>query len=131
MALFANRICEHVHAQDMLAPLGCHYYRDNELWEVTIFCSSTEIVGGERDGDLTYSRFCLDVQSVLAEFDQVEGIEWHNEPAADADDLGAHLGILGKFHQSRIWLRILSKPPRHMRSGRVALQKSQEFIELW
>ena len=131
LAVFTNRVSEHLHALDMLAPIGCHYHQEQDCWEVTVFCSSTEIVGGELDGQLTYSRFSVDVQAVIAEFDSVEGIEWQNEPAGKDDDLGAHLGIVGISNHHRIWLRILSKPPKGLRSGRVAHLQSQEFIELW
>ncbi len=131
LALFGNRIAQHMHAIDMLAPIGCHFQLEEQIWVVTLFCSSTEIVGGERDGESTYSRFSLDVQAVASEFEQVEAIEWQNDPEGDLDDLGTHIGIMGQLEGTRIWLRILSKPPRGMRSGRIAHLKDEKFIELW
>ncbi len=131
LAAFMNRVASHLHAFDCLSPMGCHYFLEDDIWEVTLFCSATELVGGEQDGKMTYSRFHTDVAGVVIEFTSVEAIEWQNCSIGIDDDLGAHLGIRGRVQNQELWLRILAKPPRDFGCGRIADLVNEEFIERW
>lgn len=48
LAAFANAVASRIHSHDvlLLAPLGCHYQLIENIWEVTIFASKTEVIGG-------------------------------------------------------------------------------------
>src|SRR5579863_3928411 len=80
---------------DVMAPIGCHYCCVDDTWEISLFVSSTEIVGGERDGDVRRSRFCLDVEAVKKLLDEVHGISWQAQSLASDDELGPHVELCG------------------------------------
>ena len=56
---------------DVMPPIGCHYCSVGSTWEISLFASSTQVVGGGRDGDVRRSRFCLDVEGIRKLFDEV------------------------------------------------------------
>ena len=49
---FASAATEHIHGVDILSPLGCHCYhnRARDEYELTLFASRTQVVGGGKDG---------------------------------------------------------------------------------
>ena len=57
----ANAAAEEIEGLDVLAPLGCHYHDADGVWEVTLFASLTEVVGGAKDGVLRRSKFSVDL----------------------------------------------------------------------
>ena len=50
-----NRVIEHVYPVDVLAPIGCHSFHNpaEGRWEISLFVSKTEVVGGMHDGKQT------------------------------------------------------------------------------
>ena len=55
---FADLATRAFHSQIPIAPVGCHFHRNDEAespqWEVTLFVSSTEIFGGALDGQSVF-----------------------------------------------------------------------------
>ncbi len=105
---------------DPRAPIGCHHCEVKGIWEVTLFVSRTEILGGEFDGEQIPGRFTLDVAAVLLTLDVVEKCWWQPLPAGGDDEVGPHLSILGRHAGEAVWIRIPSEQPRALESGRVA-----------
>lgn len=129
----ADAVAEKMHALDVLAPIGCHYYRNRAIdqWEVTLFASRTEIVGGERDGQLTNSRFDLDLRAVLELFEHVAGAHWQTMALGPDDELGAHISIEGTFQGKSVWVRILSHPPTRFDKGRNVHVHGLRIEDVW
>jgi hypothetical protein len=106
---------------DPRAPLGCHLcHTDEEVWEITLFVSRTEVLGGEYDGEQVPGRFVLDVTALVRVVDDVENCWWQPLPASADDDLGPHLSIVGRHAGHEVWVRITAEQPESIESGRVA-----------
>ena len=129
----ANRVAAMFQSDDPLAPIGCHFYHDEEqgVWEVTLFVSLTETLGGEMDGKLTGGRFSLDLTELTSLFSEVERFSWQAASLGAGDDLGSHLAIEGLVGEEKLWLRILSEPPRQFEAGRIADAYGGEFHDRW
>src|SRR5258708_5264807 len=97
---------------DVIAPIGCHYTCFEKTWEISLFASSTQIVGGGRDGDVRRSRFCLDIEAVRKLFDEVHNISWQAHSLAANDELGPHVEVHGSYAEKDVKLRILAFPPK-------------------
>ena len=67
-----DEICRGLHAVDTLPPIGCHVCNADDIWEISLFVSPTEIVGGEHDGERVSSMFLVDTLVILELFDVVE-----------------------------------------------------------
>lgn len=131
LAELAKSVTTLMHAQDVLAPIGCHYHRGDDMWEVTIFASRTEVVGGERDGLRFPSRFVLDVKGLLALFETVEAIEWQALSQGPEDEIGANLAVLGSCEGGRVCLRIPAEAPHRFEVGRLANVYEMRFVDVW
>lgn len=131
LALLADQVATVVVAVDLLAPLACHYCQDGDLWELTLFASPTEIVGGSQDGRVCPSRFHLDVKGLLELFDEVDSAYWQAQGLGREDEVGPHFGIEGSYDGHRVWLRLPALPPKRFPVGRQALIHERAWEELW
>ena len=116
---------------ESMPPLGCHTFRAEDLWEMTLFVSSTELLGGARDGSRMPAVFAVDVMKVAAVFEDVEEISWQPHRIDDLDEIGAHLAIVGTYEGCRVWLRILAVAPEQFDPGRFADLNEMRFVDVW
>jgi hypothetical protein len=129
----ADRVAEQFHATDVLSPLGCHFYHNLALdqWEVTLFASKTEIVGGKLDGVATTSNFSLDLKETFQVFDEVTNFHWQTASLGPDDDLGPHVSVEGLFEGNSVWVRVLSNPPAQFDTGRTLNAYSLRLEDVW
>ncbi|MBL8816832.1 MAG: hypothetical protein JNL58_12430 [Planctomyces sp.] len=118
---------------ESLAPIGCHFYFDDALdvWEVSLFVSNTELVGGPADGRRIPTGTQVDINLVKAAFDSEPTSYWQAEAIAEDDDLGNHLSFEGIARGHQVWLRILAKPPVWAGPGRVMHTTHGVIEDLW
>lgn len=135
LSQLAGLVTQAFHAQSSLAPVGCHFHKNDEAetpqWEVTLFVSSTEIYGGALDGQCAFSRFMVDLRDLMAAFDVVESCYWQAQTMASDDQLGPHVGVEGMFQGHPVWLRITAQPPRDFEPGRMFDQSANELHNRW
>jgi hypothetical protein len=128
---FADRVCACLLAIDEMPPIGCHYVRDQGIWEVTLFISPTEIVGGQYDGERYSCLFAVDALELLHLFDVVESVTWQAQQVPEGDELGSHLAFAGCVQGRLVTLRVLSETPQRFSPGRFANLHEQKFLETW
>ncbi len=116
---------------DVIAPIGCHYCCVDDVWEITLFASSTQIVGGGRDGEVRRSRFTFDIQALTVNFAHVSQVSWQAHALGPDDELGPHVAIEGKFGDQEVRLRVLAFPPKRFASGRRAIVYVPSWEETW
>lgn len=128
-----NRVSAEMTPLDVLSPLGCHYFFDEQraVWEVTLFASSTELIGGERDGEHTHSRFALNLNQLSELLDEVWSFHWQALPLGPEDELGPHVSLEGRRSGQRIWLRVLASPPAHFEPGRYINVYERSIDDVW
>lgn len=127
----ADRLAEYFSTFDVLSPLGCHICEVGEVWEITLFASRTEILGGAQDGRLRPSRFHLNLSGLLQMFDAIESAYWQALKVGDDDELGPHIGVEGIYQGHRVWLRIPSQAPKQFPVGRRVNASQQRWEDLW
>lgn len=129
----SNDAARGIVADEFHAPIGCHFYQNsqNNEWEVSIFVSATEVVGGPMDGRQLPLQVQLDIVHVMNLFDETPTIYWQSEALADDDELAQHISFEGMAHGYRIWLRILKEPPSGTGPGRLLHTQSGEMETLW
>lgn len=118
---------------DIIAPIGCHCYHNQAIdqWEITLFASSTETVGGQYDGRRTKSRFVLNLEKILDHFETVKKFHWQAHALGPQDDLGPHLTIEGIVEGHSVWLRVLASPPEQFEAGRMFEAYSLRLTDHW
>lgn len=131
LAEFADRVTALVVAVDVLAPIGCHFCHEADVWEVTLFAARTEVIGGRRDGETRPCRFCLDLAGLAPLFSSITAFYWQAHALGKQDDVGAHVAMEGIVEGNRVWLRIPSHAPAMFDAGRVALIHDRRWEEAW
>ncbi|MEX1231032.1 MAG: hypothetical protein WEB58_12380 [Planctomycetaceae bacterium] len=133
LSKLSNLIASEIAPVDLMAPIGCHFFHEplTDEWEISLFASSTEIVGGEFDGIAHPSKFTVDIAAVMKCFDKVERVHWQNLPIADDDELGPHLSFEGLFDGYNVWVRILAAAPAQFSHGRRLSVYEMKIEDLW
>lgn len=131
LAAMANELALRILPVDPLAPIGCHYAHIDGCWEVTLFVSASEVVGGEHDGERFASAFQFDLVGVDALFNEVTAMGWQPIEFGDGDDVGPHIAIEGLREGHRVWVRVAAFPPTDVDAGRVFNTLNSTVNELW
>lgn len=128
---FANRACACLHALEEMPPIGCHVAVEEATWEVSLFVSSTEIVGGRHDGERLACLFVVDLAALFQLFDMVESASWQPHPFNEQDELRNHVSVEGYVEGHHVGLRILADLPDRFAPGRYLNLHDQNFLDTW
>ena len=127
----ANNVAGCLEPLEPMPPLGCHYHQCDTGWEISIFPSQTEIVGGPQDGRQLAPRFRVDVLRVVNLFSRIDDISWQSKSVNEEDQLGSHVSIAGTFELEAVAVRILKTAPACFDPGRKAFTNHGCLIETW
>ena len=99
-----------VGADSPMGPLGLRYREEEGLWEVWLYPTPVELVGGRHDGEVVVPGFSLDLEQLRACFETVVALSW------DALGLncpeGPHVAIEGVFLGREVCLQVLAYAPK-------------------
>ena len=131
LSSFVDAVTANFHSHDVMPPLGCHFQKVDQIWEVTVFASRTEIIGGSQDGRVRHAPFAVDVKNLLDSFTTVDQVSWQTQRLGQCDDLGAHLSVEGLIEDQPVWLRITAISPERFDFGRRAYVNQCGFEDAW
>jgi hypothetical protein len=129
----SNDAARGIVANECHAPIGCHFFQnpDNGEWEVSIFVTSTEIVGGQMDGKRLPLQLQLNIGHVMGLFDTPPKVFWQSDPISQDDELAQHISFEGTAGGHCLWLRVLKESPQGTGPGRLLHAHSGELENLW
>jgi hypothetical protein len=94
---------------------GLRYREEGGFWEVWIFPTPVELVGGAHDGAVVVPGITLDLEEFQAAFDKVEAFVWNalglNYPE------GPHIAIEGVFLGREVYLQVSARAPEDEEPG--------------
>lgn len=96
-------------AESPMGPLGYRYSEEEGCWEVDIYPTSVELVGGAVDGEVLAPGFTLDIEELRAAFDRIEILVWHS--LGFPHDEGPRLVVEGVCQGREVFLQVLSCAP--------------------
>lgn len=130
---FASAVAEHIHGADILSPLGCHCYhnRARDEFELTVFASRTQVIGGRLDGTEVGCNFDVRIKDVMDLFDEPPRVGWQALPKGKDDQLGPHVAFEGTYMGQLVWLRILASSPERYEHGRNLNVHTLKIEDLW
>lgn len=129
----ASAAAEHIHGVDILSPLGCHSYHNQarDEFELTLFASRTQVVGGRLDGREVGSNFDVNIGAVMDLFDAPPKVGWQALAKGEEDQLGPHISFEGSYMGQAVWLRILGEAPERYEHGRHLNINTLKLEDLW
>jgi hypothetical protein len=129
----AHLVVVELYPMDILSPIGCHFFynKKNQQWEVSLFASATEIVGGEKDGIVNSSNFSADLKSIAGIFTEVHRLDWQALSNGSEDEVGPHISFEGNYEGHEVWLRILASAPKRFEAGRKVNVYECQLEDVW
>ena len=96
-------------ADGPMGPLGFRHGEEEGFWELVVYPTPVELLGGAHDGAVVAPGFTLDLEGLRAAFDRVDDFGWDALGLHDAD--GPHVRVGGEYRGREVWLRVLAQAP--------------------
>jgi len=100
-----------------LGPLAYRWLNEDDHWQIWVYPTAAEIVGGAADGAVVFPGFTLDVQELSTAFEELEDVHWQAHPFGPHDQEGEHLSFEGVYDGHDVWLLVLSQAPGEEEPG--------------
>lgn len=94
---------------------GLRYQRADDFWEIWIYPTPVELVGGARDGAVLEPGFVLNVEQLRMAFDSVVDMGWNALGLNFVE--GPHFYVEGAFGGRELFLQVLAHPPEGEEPG--------------
>ena len=99
-------------AHNVLGPISYRWGGgEKDSWEVMVYPSIGELVGGEEDGTTVAPGFNFDLLAFGAVFDDVTAAHWQSHGFGPHDHAGRHISYEGSYKGHQVCVRILSEAP--------------------
>jgi hypothetical protein len=102
-------VSDNVTANSPMGPLGYRYGQDEDCWEVSVYPTPVELIGGAVDGEVVVPGFSLDLKGLCDVFDTVEECVWQSLGLAPND--GPEIWVEGGFQGQHVFLQVLAHAP--------------------
>src|SRR5205085_9272692 len=106
---FLQAVSACVEPDSSMGPLGLRYQEEEGFWEVQIYPTPVEVVGGAHDGELVAPGFSLNLEELRSTFDSITDLGW-NALELDYPE-GPHIYIEGRFQGHEVYLEVLAYAP--------------------
>ncbi|MHB8900034.1 MAG: hypothetical protein ACYC6Y_14900 [Thermoguttaceae bacterium] len=104
-----NAVADATLADGPMGPLGCRYREEDDFWEVDVYPTPLELVGGATDGEVVAPPFTFDVEQLRTAFDRIEALVWQSQ--GFPNDEGPRLIIEGAYRGRGVYLQVLAYAP--------------------
>jgi hypothetical protein len=111
----AELVAAQMVAETATGPLLVRYGEDDGLWELVIYPSPIELVGGAVDGEVVSPSFSLDLEGLRGVFDEIVAAGWSTGDSP-ADD-GPYVWVEGVFQEHEVVVRVLAYAPDDEQPG--------------
>lgn len=96
-------------ADSPMGPLGYRWSEEEAFWEVDIYPTPVELVGGAVDGEIVAPDFSLDLEELRNLFDHVDSLQWQALGLCYPE--GSHVSIEGTYHGHDVFVQLLAYAP--------------------
>ncbi len=102
-------------ADSPMGPLALRYREEEGFWDVCVYATPVELVGGAHDGAVMVPGFHLDLEQLRAKFDSVTACGW-NALGLHASE-GPYVYVEGVFRGREVYLQVLAYAPEDEEPG--------------
>ena len=111
---FVEIVVAHMSADAESGPLGLRYREEDGFWEITIYPTPVELVGGAHDGEVVAPGFSLDLEGLRSLFERIDDVGWS---ALGSPSEPPNVWIEGLYLGNEILLRVLAHAPEDEEPG--------------
>jgi hypothetical protein len=98
-----------VEADSPMGPFAMRYHEEDGFWEISIYPTPVELVGGRHDGAVVVPGFSLDLERFRETFDSIMDFGW-NALGLKSEE-GPSVYVEGVYEGREIFLQVLAHPP--------------------
>jgi len=99
----------------LMGPLGILYRAEDGFWEIDIFPTPVELVGGAEDGAVVSPAYSMDLEHLRSLLGRVDDFGWNALGRPDGG--GPFVWIEGNYQGQNLLLRILAQAPEGEEPG--------------
>jgi len=92
-----------------MGPIGCRYTKIADLWQIDVYPTPVELVGGAADGEVVAPGFFLDIEQLRRLFGRIDTLAWQS--LGFPDDEGPRVSIEGIYDGQEVFLQVLAYAP--------------------
>jgi len=108
-------VAEHMTADSPMGPLGYRYGQDEGFWEIDVYATPVELIGGAVDGEVVVPGFSLDLEGLRAAFEVITDFGWQSLGFSQTE--GPRVWIEGTFRGKELLLQVLAYAPEDEEPG--------------
>jgi hypothetical protein len=101
----------------MGGPLAFRWGSDDDFWEVKVYCTPGEAVGGAEDGAVLVPGFSLDLMELMSVFEELTDARWRTHSFGPHDQEGPHISVEGVYQGHHVYLQVLAEAPEDEEPG--------------
>jgi len=94
-----------------LGPLAFRWRQEDNFWEIAVYATPGEVLGGAEDGAIIVPGFSLNVQELMSVFEELTDVNWCSQSFGPHDNRGPHISIEGVYQGHEVYLEILAEAP--------------------
>ncbi len=102
-------------ADSPMGPLGWRYGEEAGFWEIVVYPTQVELVGGADDGAVVWPGFSVDLEQLRSVFDSVTAMGWNALGLHDPDS--PYVYVEGIYDGHEVFLRVLAQAPEEEEPG--------------
>jgi hypothetical protein len=102
-------------ANSPIGPLGYRYGEEEGIWEVDVYPTPVELVGGASDGEIVAPGFSLDLETLRELFDRVDNFGWQSAGFPRGD--GPFVEIEGVYRGGTVFVQVFASAPEDEEPG--------------
>src|SRR5438552_16990427 len=111
MEALAATVAECLHAHSPMGPLGFRYREEDGVWDLIVYPTPVELVGGAQEATVVLPGFSLDLYVFLSAFERLTALDWCAQGFGPSDSDGPCVSLEGRYQGHEVWLRVLAEPP--------------------
>lgn len=104
-----------VEADSPMGPLGLRYWEADGVYEVWMYPTPVELMGGRHDGEVVVPGFSLDLDGLREAFESVAAFGWNALGLHHTE--GPHVYVEGVFAGREVYLQVLAYAPEGEEPG--------------
>jgi len=113
--LLDDAVSSCVEADSPMGPLGLRYWEEEGFWDIWVYPTPVELVGGAHDGTVVVPGFQLDLEQLRQEFDSITEFGWNSLGLNWPE--GPHVYVEGVFQGREVYLQVLAYAPEDEAPG--------------
>jgi len=110
-------VAANMEAHSAMGPLGFRYCEEEGVWEIAVYPTPVELVGGAVDGEVVSPGFTLDLDGLKSAFEQIDSFHWTAHGFGPNDLEGPNISIEGRYRGRAVYLRVLAYAPEDEEPG--------------